>query len=76
MNFAKVSAKEKETLTEKALNLRETPEYGLVYDCSLEEEASHEVALPGSAALFNCGMITFSGLLFSTDTTTAVFLPR
>ncbi|RCN48441.1 hypothetical protein ANCCAN_05436 [Ancylostoma caninum] len=34
--------------------------YGLVYDCSLEEEASHEMALPGFAALFNRGMITFS----------------
>ncbi|EYB90245.1 hypothetical protein Y032_0222g2625 [Ancylostoma ceylanicum] len=35
--------------------------YGLVYDCALEEEASHEMTLPGFAALFNRGMISFSG---------------
>ncbi|EYB90242.1 hypothetical protein Y032_0222g2624 [Ancylostoma ceylanicum] len=35
--------------------------YGLVYDCSMEEEASHEMTLPGFAALFNRGMISLSG---------------
>ncbi|EYB90238.1 hypothetical protein Y032_0222g2623 [Ancylostoma ceylanicum] len=35
--------------------------YGLVYDCSLEEEASHEMTLPGFAALYNRGVISFSG---------------
>ncbi|EYB90227.1 hypothetical protein Y032_0222g2619 [Ancylostoma ceylanicum] len=35
--------------------------YGLVYDCNLEEEASHEMTLPGFAALYNRGVISFSG---------------